>query len=277
MIFRIIALDIDGTLTNSKKNISARTKNKLIAFQKSGGRIVLASGRPTQGVMPYASALRLNEFGGYIMPFNGGCITNCKTGEQLFRNYLPHKYIPDICSIIKDYPVGINTYKGGKIICGQQINKYTELEARINFMPIELIEDFAGNITEDVPKCLLSGEPKVISKLEEILSGRFGSELGIFKSEPFFLEIVPKTVDKAKSLDRLLKALDIPTDESIAFGDGFNDITMIRYAGLGIAMDNASDTVKSAADYVTSSNDDDGIANLLSELGRSVFPSLAML
>ncbi|MBQ9460396.1 MAG: HAD family phosphatase [Clostridia bacterium] len=277
MIFRIIALDIDGTLTNSRKNISARTKNKLIAFQKHGGKVVLASGRPTQGIMPYSAALRLNEFGGYIMPFNGGCIINCKTGEQLYRNYLPHSYIPEICRIIKDYPVGINTYKGKRIICGLQLNKYSELEARINFTPIEFDPDFVGNMTEDVPKCLLSGDPAVISELEVILSERFGSELGIFKSEPFFLEIVPKAVDKAQSLDRLLKALDIPTDESIAFGDGFNDITMIRYAGLGVAMNNASDTVKSAADYVTTSNDEDGIADFLAEMGRSVFPSLAML
>ncbi len=277
MLFKLIALDIDGTLTNSRKTISARTKSKLIAFQKNGGKIVLASGRPTQGVMPYADALRLKELGGYIMPYNGGCITECSTGNILYRNFLPHSYIPQICSMIKDYPVGINTYKDGKILAGQQINKYTELEARINFMELEFDPNFAESITEDVPKCLLHGEPEVISELEVILSERFGNELGIFKSEPFFLEIVPKTVDKAQSLERLLKTLGFSTDECIAFGDGFNDITMIRYAGLGIAMNNASDTVKREADYVTGSNDEDGIANLLEEMGRSVFPSLAML
>ena len=277
MLFKLIALDIDGTLTNSKKNISARTKNKLLFFQKNGGKIVLASGRPIQGVMPYASELKLSQFGGYIMPFNGGSIINCKTGEHVYNDYLPHSYIPEICSIIKDYPVGIITYKDGKIICGQQINKYAELEGRINFTPINFDADFVNNINDDVPKCLLTGDPEVISELENILSERFGNELGIFKSEPFFLEIVPKTVDKAQSLNRLLQKLDISTDECIAFGDGFNDITMIRFAGLGIAMNNASDTVKESADYVTASNDDDGIAILLEEMGRSVFPSLAML
>ena len=200
MLFKLIALDIDGTLTNSRKTISARTKSKLIAFQKNGGKIVLASGRPTQGVMPYADALRLKELGGYIMPYNGGCITECSTGNILYRNFLPHSYIPQICSMIKDYPVGINTYKDGKILAGQQINKYTELEARINFMELEFDPNFAESITEDVPKCLLHGEPEVISELEVILSERFGNELGIFKSEPFFLEIVPKTVDKVEIL-----------------------------------------------------------------------------
>ncbi len=277
MLFRIIALDIDGTLTNSRKTISLRTKSKLITFQKNGGRIVLASGRPTMGVAPYAADLRLREFGGYIMPYNGGCIVDCRTGNSLYRNYLSASYIPQICSVIKDYPVGINTYSDGKILVGHKLNKYAELEARINRMPLEYITDFEGTVTEDVPKCLLSGEPEVISELEQVLSRRFQGELGIFRSEPFFLEIVPVSVDKAQSLERLLRAINISTDECIAFGDGFNDITMIRYAGLGVAMDNASDTVKSAADYVTASNDEDGIACLLSEMGRSVFPSLAML
>ena len=277
MLFRIIALDIDGTLTNSRKMISSRTKSKLMMFQKNGGRIVLASGRPTQGIMPYASELRLGQFGGFIMAYNGGTVIECSTGEAVSDSRIPKSFIPSICELIKDYPVGINTYKDGKLYAGQQINKYTIRQARINFMPLEFDDDFAENVTFDVPKCLLQGEPQVISELEEKLVSAFGSELGIFRSEPFLLEIVPKGIDKAKSLDGLLRRLNIPADQSIAFGDGFNDVSMIRYAGLGIAMSNAPDAVKNAADFVTASNDEDGVAVLLSRMGRSVFPSLAML
>ena len=277
MLFRLIALDIDGTLTNSKKIISEKTKEQLIKYQKNGGTIVLASGRPTQGILPYAKTLRLREYGGYILAYNGGCIIECATGRVIYQNKLSLSYVPEIFNIIKNFPVGINTYQGDKIIAGNQINKYTELEARINGMELVFRDNFVEYVDFDITKCLLHGEPEVINELEKILNDKFGNELGIFKSEPFFLEIVPKDIDKAKSLSRLLKVLSLHKDECIAFGDGFNDISMLKYAGLGIAMSNASDAVKKSADYVAGSNDEDGIAVLLSKMGRSVFPSLAML
>ena len=277
MVFRLIALDIDGTLTNSKKTISEKTREQLIKYQKNGGTIVLASGRPTQGILPYAAALRLKEFGGYILFCNGAGIIECATGNVIYQDKLPLEYIPQIYDMIKDYPVGINTYRGDKILAGNQINKYTEIEARINRMELCFTDSFVEDVNFDISKCLLHGEPEVINELEKILGEKFGKELGIFRSEPFFLEIVPRGIDKASSLGRLLKTLSLHKDQCIAFGDGFNDISMLKYAGLGVAMSNASDTVKNSADYVAGSNDDDGIAVLLSEMGRSVFPSLAMI
>ncbi len=277
MLFRIIALDIDGTLTNSQKVITAKTRNQLIRFQKSGGKIILASGRPAQGIKSCAEILRLSQFGGYILAYNGGCVIECSSGSVVAKTPLPLEYIPEICDIIKDYPVGIITYEGDHIVAGNHINRYTELESSINHMDIKFTSDFSGYVNFDVPKCLLQGEPDVILKLEKILSEKYSGKLGIFKSEPYFLEIVPKNIDKAMTIDRLLKMIGYERDECIAFGDGFNDISMIRYVGLGIAMQNASETVKSAADYVTRSNDEDGIAFMLSKMGRSVFPSLAMI
>ena len=227
--------------------------------------------------MDSENILRLKEFGGYILSYNGGCIRECKTGRVLYRHSFPLDMIPEICSIIKDYPVGINTYEDNRIIVGQQINQYTELESRINGMPLHFVEDFADYVRFDIVKCLLHGEPEVISRLESILSEKFSDRIGVYKSEPFFLELVPKNVDKAASIDKLLHSIGVATDECIAFGDGFNDISMIRYAGLGIAMSNASEPVKKSADYIARSNDEDGIACLLEEMGRSVFPSLAMI
>lgn len=277
MLFRLISLDIDGTLTNSHKHITSKTRNQLIKFQKNGGVVVLASGRPTDGILPYANILRLKEFGGYMLAYNGGSVIDCRTGAVLFQNSFPLSILPAICDIIKDYPVGINTYKDGAILAGNHINDYTRIEARINKMPLQIVQDFPAAVDFDIVKCLLHGDPAVIRELESILSERFGDQIGVFKSEPYFLELVPKTVDKAASLDRLLHHIGIDTDECIAFGDGFNDISMIRYAGLGIAMSNAAAPVKQAADYITASNDEDGIALLLTKMGRSVFPSLAML
>ena len=149
-----------------------------------------------------------------------------------------------------------------------------ELEAKINGMGIRFVNDFADYVKFDINKCLLHGDPDIIVKLEKILSEKYKDILGIFRSEAFFLEIVPKGVDKALSIDRLLDLIDIPTEQCIACGDGFNDISMIKYAGLGVAMSNAKQPVKEAADYITLSNDQDGIAHLLKKIVRkgSVLP-----
>ena len=270
MSFKIISLDIDGTLTNSEKKITEMTRKKLFEFQENGGKVILASGRPTMGIKPYADILRLSEYGGYILAFNGGSMIDCKSGKILFEKTLPPHVIPEIYDIIKDYPVGINTYEGESIIAGRQINQYTELEARINGMKIKFVEDFVGYVDFPVNKCLLQGDPEVILQLEKLLSEKYKGQLGIFKSEAFFLEIVPQGIDKAESIDRLLNMLNISTEECIACGDGFNDISMIRYAGLGVAMSNAKEPVKKAADYITLSNDEDGIAHLLMKLHPAV-------
>lgn len=269
MKYKVMALDIDGTLTNSQKVITEKTKQALFDFQEQGGKIILASGRPTQGIIPHAKSLHLDEYGGYILAYNGGCAIDCKTHDILFQDTLEPEYIPEIYNVIKEYPVGINTYEGDKIVVGHDINKYTELESRINGMDIKYVEDFPEYVDFDVNKCLLQGEPENILELEGVLSEKYKNKLGIFKSEPFFLEIVPQGIDKAMSIDRLLKTIGFTTEECIACGDGFNDISMLKYAGLGVAMDNASDTVKEAADFITLSNDSDGIAHLLEQINNN--------
>ena len=276
MKYRIIALDLDGTLTNSEKKITEKTRKRLMDFQKNGGKVILASGRPTMGIMPHAENLRLSEFGGYIMAYNGGCVIDCAAGKTMFSSNLPLSVVPEICDVIKDYPVGINTSEGSSILVGNEINKYTETEARINGMDIKFVDNFAEYVNFDINKCLLHGEPDVICELEKILSGKYKGKLGIFRSEAFFLEIVPNGIDKAKSIDKLLKMIDIKTEQCIACGDGFNDISMLKYAGLGVAMSNAKQPVKDAADYITLSNDEDGIAHLLKRLNRIPSTSISL-
>ncbi len=268
MQYKIIALDLDGTLTNSEKIITDETKRWLIGYQLAGGKLILASGRPTYGILDHAKTLHLDRFGGYILAYNGGCVIDCKSGEILFQQTFPRELLPEICDIIKDYNVGINTYQDNNIIAGKNVNKYTEIEAKINGMNIKFVEDFPGYVDFDINKCLLQGEPDEIVKLEAILSEKYKGTLGVFRSESYFLELVPNGIDKAQSIDRLLKMIKIPTEQCIACGDGFNDISMIEYAGLGVAMENAKDSVKEAADVITLSNDNEGISHLLRTLPR---------
>ena len=144
-----------------------------------------------------------------------------------------------------------------------QNDKYIEIEAGINKLTVKEVDNFPEYVTFDVNKCLLTGHDEHMARVERNMAKRFGSVLNIYRSEPFFLEIMPKGIDKAESLDKLLKSLGYTKDELICCGDGFNDLSMIQYAGLGVAMANAQDKVKEAADFITLSNNEDGIAYVI--------------
>ena len=114
-----------------------------------------------------------------------------------------------------------------------------------------------------ITKCLVSGKEQCLEKLERKLQSYFGNQLSIYRSEPFFLEIMPANVNKAQALEKLLKYLKYNRKMLIACGDGLNDISMIEYAGIGVAMGNAQDIVKEKADFITKSNAEDGVANAI--------------
>ncbi len=265
MAYEIIVLDIDGTLTNSQKIISKPTLEALMTIQKRGHKVVLASGRPTPGILPLAEELNLKEYGGFILSYNGAKIINYQTGETVFQKVLPNEVIPSIYQIALEHNLGLMTYEDNQIITGTRIDKYMELESRINNIPIKTVEDFISYVDFDINKCLMTGEGEYLAKLEIELAKQYADQLSIYRSEPFFLEFMPKDIDKANSLKHLLGHLGLSKDQLICCGDGYNDLTMIQYAGKGVAMANAREAVKQAADYVTLSNDEDGIAHVIHE------------
>lgn len=265
MNYRLLALDLDGTLTNSKKEISKPTLDALLDIQKKGIKVVLASGRPTIGVTPLAEQLQLGRYGGYILSFNGGRITDCGNERLIYNKLLPEDIAVPLLHIVKKYAgIDILAYKEKSIISGIQSNHYTKLESQINHIPIESTPDFSEYITLNRGnKLLITGEPETIEKIRQETSARFRSYLNIYCSEPFFLEIMPAGIDKARSLLRLLTSIGIGAEEMICCGDGYNDLTMIETAGLGVAMANAQPILLEKADYITKSNDENGILHVI--------------
>ena len=263
MAYEIIVLDLDGTLTNSQKVITPKTKQALMKIQEDGIKVVLASGRPTAGIVKLAKELCLDQYEGYILSFNGARIIDVKTKEIIYNKVLPKELIPDIYNAVKKLEIGILTYEDDEIIIGNGIDEYNQLESRVNGIPMKEVDDFVSYINFPVNKCLLTAHPDKILHAEEVLKQKFGEYLNIYKSEPFFLEIMPKNIDKAYSLSKLLNHVGISRKQMICCGDGFNDLTMIRFAGLGVAMKNAQEAVRKEADFITYSNDEDGIAYVI--------------
>lgn len=263
MNYNMIVLDLDGTLTNRDKVITPRTKQSLMEAQKRGIKVVLASGRPTYGVMPLAEELELEKYEGYILSFNGGIIMDCRTREVIFKKELPVEANRKILDLAEKEQVDILTYQGARILTNNQDNPYAKIESGINHLKLKQIEDLKAYLDFPVPKFLMLDDGDYLALVEARVKAALGKNFSVYRSEPFFLEILPRGIDKAQCLAQLLKLLGMEREEMIACGDGFNDLSMIEFAGLGVAMENAVRPVRNAADYVTLSNNDDGVAHVV--------------
>lgn len=258
--YRLIALDLDGTLTNHDKVVTPQTRTTLLKVQEEGVTIVLASGRPTYGIESVAECLQLDRCGGYILSYNGGKIVDAKTHEELFVQYLPTDVIPVICHYAQEHHHALLGYSGTEIITETPDDSYVKEESRINKMNIRKVDCLTDHLESHPTKLLMTGDPSDMIKAEEELYSVLGDRMEVFRSAPFFLELVPKGIDKAQSLLRLLEKLSLSPTDMIAFGDGYNDLSMLQLAGMGVAMANAAPEVKTGADYVTLSNEEDGVA-----------------
>lgn len=261
---KVLILDIDGTLTNSKKEITDTMLHALLDIQKNGAQIIIASGRPTHGVKWIADTLRLSEYGGYVLCFNGARITNVNTGEVVYQQKFPRECVASLYAYAVSHHMGLVTYEDEKVITGTPFDEYMEFEARLNQMKLTHVEDFPNYVDFDINKCLFTAGVDEAPALERELAIRYKGVISIYRSEPFFIECMPQGVDKAASLAHLFQKIDVSREDAVACGDGFNDISMIKYAGVGVAMANAQDAVKEAADMVTKrTNDEDGLLEVL--------------
>ncbi len=262
---KILILDIDGTLVNSEKKVTKATKDALIKVQEEGHIVALASGRPAPG-MSYPNELELDRFGGYILSFNGGKIINCKTKEVVYQRVLPKDIIEDMYEFAVKNDCGLITYEGEEIIVGTRMDEYIEYEAKLNKIPTKQVENFLEYLTFDVNKCLMTADGDRAKEYTEFLSEKYGDRISVYRSEPFFIEIMPKNVDKAASIDLMAELLELNKENIICCGDGHNDLTMIQYAPLGVAMANAVSEVKEVADFITTkSNDEDGLVEVVEQ------------
>ncbi|MDR0574272.1 MAG: Cof-type HAD-IIB family hydrolase [Tannerella sp.] len=261
MKYELIVLDVDGTLLNNDRIITARMRAALIKVQQMGIRLVLASGRPTCGVLPLAQELDMDKYDGFILSYNGGQIMNVQTREILFEKRVDMKMIPYLERKANKDNFAIFTYYGDTIYANDISNEHIIQEAELNSMRLKEPDNFSEAITFFPYKCMIvSDDEDALIGLENHWKKRLAGELDVFRSEKYFLEVVPSFIDKANTLSVLLGKLGVDPQNMVVIGDGVCDVTMIQLAGLGIAMGNAQESVKACADYVTLSNEEDGVA-----------------
>lgn len=263
MDYKLIALDVDGTLLNSKKILTEKVFKAVRNLQERNIPVVIATGRPEKGISHIAKELEMEMYGGYVLSYNGGRILDCKNKELIYSSTIPQEYYEEVYEFSKDLNCRLLTYEGDYIITEEPDDEYVAIESNVVKMAVKKVENLLERLTYPVDKFLLVGEPSYMGSVVDKVKEKFKGKLNVFQSEPFFIEIVPDKIDKANSLGMLLEKWGMTREHLVACGDGRNDVTMIDFAGMGVAMKNACEEVLSVADYVADSNDEDGVAKVI--------------
>lgn len=262
-MYKLVAIDMDGTLLKEDKTISERTKNAIQSAKEKGVTVVLATGRPIEGVSRYLEELGMYSENDYVLSYNGALIQKTKSKEAVAKVALKGEDLHYLRRLSNELGVNIHAFSEKEGLITPKISKYTEVEADIN--KIEIHEIDIDNIVDDevIIKIMMIDEPEILEVAMEKLPKEVYEKYTVVRSSPFFLEFLNKKVNKGVGVELLAKHLGLNKEEVMTFGDAGNDLHMIEYAGLGVAMENAFDEVKEAADYITDSNENDGVAKAI--------------
>ena len=272
---KAILLDIDGTLTNDEKNITPRTREALLKCQEKGVILVLASGRTANGLSRYAADLDLAHHNGVLVCYNGAKSLNCETGQVYFEQSMTVEQGARVLEHMKNFNVapvidhGAYMYVNNCFFTIERDGKpwyILEYEAHSNNYKLCEKHDLAAFVDFRINKILNAGQPEYLQQVAQEMAAPFEGELSAMFTAPYYFEFTPLGVDKVRALKDTFEALGIDQSEVMSFGDAQNDLTMIKWAEEGVAMGNAVDEVKAEADYVTGSNNEDGIADALEAL-----------
>ena len=276
MAIKAIALDIDGTLTNDEKRVTPRTREALLDAQRAGIRVILASGRPTRGLMALARELELPEHGGLLVSYNGAHVSDAATDEVLFDQPMAVDDMRELLDHLRGFDVipwvteGEYLYIEDAFHCmieydGSPMN-IVKYERDACDLKIREVRDLVEVCSRPQDKILTAGTDTYLQAHAAEMYAPFRDRLAGMFTAPFYFEFMAPGIDKANALAGALPKLGIDASEVVAFGDGQNDARMLAWAGCGVAMGNAIEETKAAADMVTASNNEDGIALALEKI-----------
>lgn len=263
--YEMIVMDMDDTLLNSENEVSPITADYLIQLQEQGYRVVLASGRPTEGMLPIARDLKLNEHESYVISFNGSRTTRVQDGELEDETSVSKADFDKIIDFCRAQNIFALTYHDGHIVY-DGTHEYMNIESELTGLPMHRVEDLKTFIQNPVAKVLGVDYVPHVNEIMSELGDSFSSKIDVTTSKPFFIEFIPHGVSKGNALHALCEKEGIPISKTIAFGDSMNDYSMLKEAGCAVAMGNARDELKEIADFVTLDNNSDGIVHALKEL-----------
>lgn len=287
-MYKLVAIDLDGTMLNKYGVITENTKNVIKKVQEKGVEVIIASGRPINSVKNFSKEINSQK---YFISGNGAITYDIKNDKILYENILNKNKVLQVIKICEENSIYYNVYTENGIIAKnlnyntlyyykENINKSEENKTHINI--VENIYDYIENRNEKILKIMICDGSKTIfnsimKKIREItdieildvshmsrkIIKQGTEEIAL---EYFYTEISAKDVDKWNALEKLIELMNITKEEVVTIGDNANDIKMLKNAGLGVAMGESAPYVKECANEVTTSNDNDGVAVILEKM-----------
>ena len=288
--YKMIVLDMDGTLLNEEQKISKRNEKAIKAAIKKGIKVVIATGRSFKGLIPYLEQLEMIEEGEYTIACSGALAVDNATHELVYEYPIDHQDIRTIVNFCDEHELDINLYTKETLVIGQDhlFSRYdsvankAELEvldlynlpSDLEVFKITVVNESRENKQEIIDYFPTYEVPMIELREKKSFNPNFVKEAWRFPEEikeryfiaqplPFTLEVFDKKCNKAVGVEEIRKKYGLKQDEIICVGDSGNDHHMIEYAGLGIAMGNAHDEIKAIADELTGNNNEDGVAMVI--------------
>ena len=267
-MIKLIAIDMDGTLLNSKKELLEETKQYFKNFHNKNTEtlLVLCTGRPESGIRPYLKDLGYLEENHYIISQNGANIYESQTGKRVMDAFVDSKAIQKWIELGKTHGIsvmgaGVDYYYS----FDEDPTEWMEFDVKLVSGKLKRIPT-EESLNTDFYKILLMGDEEQLNEFETYIPEAWRDEFYVVRSQKYLVEVLTKGVNKAFGLEKLAKELNFQPSEIAAIGDAANDIEMLEYAGLAIAMGNGSEEVKAISDIVTDTNENNGVIKAINKL-----------
>ena len=256
-MIKLVTIDLDGTLFDSKKVINEENKIAIQKARELGCKIVIATGRPITGAMKVLNELGLNTKNDYAIIYNGAKVFNVGTNEIIYSSTISGKDVKELYKESKRLNVFFHAFRENEELITDVHNPYTDVEATIDINNLNdddrFLKAMMVDCDENVTNCIKNINPY------------FYENYSMVRSAKIFLEFLDKQTHKGNGLVALAKYLNIDISETMAIGDAGNDLPMIKVAGIGVAMENSFSEIKEFADYITTSNENSGVAKAINK------------
>lgn len=257
--FKIIAIDLDDTLLDDRLCVSMRNRRAIKRAVELGVVVTIATGRMFQSALPIVMDLEIEI---PIITYQGALVKDIRSGEVLLNLPVPAELAMQV--VEEGYKAGlhVNIYVNDRLYV-DSITEEGKAYAKLAGVELNPVGNLISFLKEEPTKILFVGNPEFLHGLEVELQEKYGDKLYITKSKPNFLEFMHPGATKGKALRVLAQKYDVKPEEIMAFGDSYNDLDMIEFVGLGVAMGNAPEEIKQKADCVTGTNNADGVAQVI--------------
>ncbi|ACL70361.1 Cof-type HAD-IIB family hydrolase [Halothermothrix orenii] len=261
--YRMVAMDLDGTLIDENQNLSQVTIDVITELMNRGVICVIATGRMFISALPYVRKLGIKK---PVITYNGAFIKDPVTNKVLHHKPIPLNLAGQVIKITEEYGNHINLYEDDRLLVARR-NEETLLYEDIAGVKAREVGPLSDYLGKPPTKLLIIERDR--DKYEAIyreIRLQLEDDLAVTRSRDIFIEIMGKEISKGKALEKVASGFEIPLSQVIAIGDSWNDLEMIKAAGLGVAMGNSPEQIKAEADLVTLSNKENGVARILEKV-----------